>query len=79
MPNLSMAFHHNAMQMLVSRFGLTAIYLLVIQYFTGVGGKISAKLVKHESNMSIEYRANSLVYKVVTRDCFLFFVAFFSL
>lgn len=72
MPNLSMTFHHNATQMLVSRYGLTAVYLFVIQYFTGIGGKVSAKLVKYESNMSTEYRADSVVYKVVTRACFLF-------
>lgn len=46
------------------KFGLTAIYLLAIQYFTKIGGKISVKLIKHESNESTEYRADSLVYKV---------------
>ncbi|RAL43896.1 hypothetical protein DM860_014397 [Cuscuta australis] len=48
----------------ILKFALTAIYLLVIQYFNGVGGKISAKLVKYEGNKNIEYRADSLVYKV---------------
>nr|GMC74834.1 anoctamin-like protein At1g73020 [Ipomoea batatas] len=46
------------------KYGLTAVYLFVIQYFTGIGGKVSAKLVKYESNMSTEYRADSVVYKV---------------
>ncbi|KAM7476033.1 hypothetical protein LguiB_023276 [Lonicera macranthoides] len=46
------------------KFGLTAAYLFVIQYFTRVGGKISVSLIKYEKNKNIEYRARSLVYKV---------------
>ncbi|KZV31827.1 anoctamin-like protein-like [Dorcoceras hygrometricum] len=46
------------------KFCLTAGYLFSIQYFTRLGGKISVKLVKHENNENVEYRANSLVYKV---------------
>lgn len=46
------------------RFGLTAIYLLTIQYFTRMGGKISMKLIKYENYENAEHRANSLVYKV---------------
>ncbi|XP_073052798.1 anoctamin-like protein At1g73020 [Primulina eburnea] len=46
------------------KFCLTAGYLFAIQYFTRLGGKISVKLVKHENNENVEYRANSLVYKV---------------
>ncbi|CAH9066613.1 unnamed protein product [Cuscuta epithymum] len=48
----------------ILKFALTAVYLLVIQYFNGVGGKISAKLVKYEGNKNMEYKADSLVYKV---------------
>ncbi|PIN11767.1 hypothetical protein CDL12_15633 [Handroanthus impetiginosus] len=46
------------------KFFLTAVYLLAIQYFTRMGGKISVKLIKYENNENVEYRANSLVYKV---------------
>ncbi|XP_022853713.1 anoctamin-like protein At1g73020 [Olea europaea var. sylvestris] len=46
------------------KFCLTAVYLLAIQYFTRMGGKISVKLVKCENNENEEYRARSLVYKV---------------
>ena len=46
------------------RFGLTAVYLLAIQYFTKIGGKISIRLIKYENNENTEYRADSLVYKV---------------
>uniref|UniRef100_A0A7N1A5W1 Anoctamin transmembrane domain-containing protein n=1 Tax=Kalanchoe fedtschenkoi TaxID=63787 RepID=A0A7N1A5W1_KALFE len=48
----------------ITRFGLSAVYLLAIQYFTRIGGKISVGLIKHESNENREYQANSLVYKV---------------
>ncbi|GAV80270.1 Anoctamin domain-containing protein [Cephalotus follicularis] len=48
----------------VMKFGLTAIYLFVIQYFTKIGGKVSVKLIKNENNDNTEYRADSLVYKV---------------
>lgn len=48
----------------VIKFGLTAVYLLAIQYFTRFGGKVSVKLIKYENNESTEYRADSLVYKV---------------
>ncbi|XP_011072472.1 anoctamin-like protein At1g73020 [Sesamum indicum] len=46
------------------KFCLTAVYLLAIQYFTRLGGKIAMKLIKYENNENVEYRANSLVYKV---------------
>lgn len=46
------------------KFGLTVVYLLVIQYFTKIGGKISIRLIKHENNENTEYQADSLVYKV---------------
>ncbi|XP_022715088.1 anoctamin-like protein At1g73020 [Durio zibethinus] len=48
----------------IVKFGLTAVYLLVIQYFTKIGGKISIRLIKYENNDNTEYRADSLVYKV---------------
>ncbi|KAL0700643.1 hypothetical protein Bca4012_056765 [Brassica carinata] len=41
-----------------------AIYLLIIQYHTRLGGKVSVKLINREVNESVEYRANSLIYKV---------------
>lgn len=49
------------------RFGLTAVYLFAIQHFTRVGGKISVMLIKYENNETAEKRADSLVYKVLTR------------
>lgn len=48
----------------VIKFGLTAIYLFLIQHFTRIGGKVSVQLINHEKNVSREYRADSLVYKV---------------
>ncbi|OMO70883.1 Anoctamin/TMEM 16 [Corchorus capsularis] len=48
----------------IVKFGLTAVYLFAIQYFTQIGGKISIRLIKHENNEYTEYRADSLVYKV---------------
>ncbi|XP_044494970.1 anoctamin-like protein At1g73020 isoform X2 [Mangifera indica] len=46
------------------KFGLTGIYLFVIQYFTRLGGKLSVKLIRYENNENTEHRADSLVYKV---------------
>ncbi|KAM7254536.1 hypothetical protein ACFE04_003916 [Oxalis oulophora] len=46
------------------KFGLTAIYLFTIQYFTQIGGKLSVKLINSENNDNSEYKADSLVYKV---------------
>ncbi|KAI3671621.1 hypothetical protein L1987_87361 [Smallanthus sonchifolius] len=48
----------------IIKFGLTAVYLYAIQYFTQIGGKASVKLTKDEKNENSEYKANSLVYKV---------------
>lgn len=48
----------------IIKFGLTAVYLLVIQYFTKIGGKISADLIKNENIESTEYQADSLIYKL---------------
>ncbi|XP_027124586.1 anoctamin-like protein At1g73020 [Coffea eugenioides] len=46
------------------KFGLTVVYLLAIQYFTRIGGKMAVDLVNREISNNIEYRADSLVYKV---------------
>ncbi|KAG6425872.1 hypothetical protein SASPL_110078 [Salvia splendens] len=46
------------------KFGLTAVYLFVIQYFTRMGGKIAVKLIKCEKIDTPENKTNSLVYKV---------------
>ncbi|CAI9114269.1 OLC1v1014951C3 [Oldenlandia corymbosa var. corymbosa] len=46
------------------KFGLTVVYLLSIQYLTRIGGKIAVKLVNREASKNVEYRADSLVYKV---------------
>lgn len=48
----------------IIKFGLTAVYLLIIQYFTRFGGKISAGLIKSENIDNEEYRADSLIYKL---------------
>ncbi|KAK1285278.1 hypothetical protein QJS10_CPB20g00496 [Acorus calamus] len=48
----------------VLKFGLTALYLLAIQYYTKTGGKVSVMLIESESNSGMESRADSLVYKV---------------
>ncbi|KAI4355543.1 hypothetical protein L6164_004304 [Bauhinia variegata] len=48
----------------IIKFGLTAIYLVAIQYITQIGGKVSVKLIKSENNENTEKRADSLVYKV---------------
>lgn len=55
------------------RFGLTTIYLFAIQYVTHIGGKISVGLIKHENNENKEKRADSLVYKVFSRNWYLGF------
>ncbi|KAJ4870939.1 Anoctamin-like protein [Raphanus sativus] len=47
-----------------AKFVLLAIYLLIIQYLTRLGAKVSVKLINREVNESVEYRANSLIYKV---------------
>ncbi|KAH9611421.1 hypothetical protein KSS87_016012 [Heliosperma pusillum] len=48
----------------IIKFGLTAVYLVILQYFTRIGGKISADLIKNENIENKEYRADSLVYKL---------------
>ena len=54
-------------EFLAFRFGLTAVYLVLIQYFTKIGGKISMKLIQRENNENTENEADSLVYKVMSR------------
>lgn len=46
---------------------LTAAYLLAIQYYTKIGGKVSVILIKYENNQGQESSADSLVYKVEER------------
>ncbi|XP_054784320.1 anoctamin-like protein At1g73020 isoform X3 [Prosopis cineraria] len=48
----------------VIKFGLTALYLLAIQYITQFCGKVSVMLIKYENNENTEKGADSLVYKV---------------
>ncbi|KAL8153399.1 hypothetical protein V2J09_011159 [Rumex salicifolius] len=48
----------------ILKFSLTAGYLVIIQYFTTIGGRISVSLIQDENNENREYRADSLVYKV---------------
>ncbi|MQM18161.1 hypothetical protein Taro_051148, partial [Colocasia esculenta] len=48
----------------VIKYALTAIYLLAIQYYTKIGGKVSVVLIKFEQNKGEESSADSLVYKV---------------
>lgn len=46
------------------RYLLTAVYLFAINYYTRIGGKVSAILIKCENNQGEESSAASLVYKV---------------
>lgn len=48
----------------ILKFLLTAVYLLAIQCFTQIGGKMSVTLIKYENNQGEESSAASLVYKV---------------
>jgi len=48
------------------RYLLTAIYLVAIQYYTRIGGKVSVNLIKYENNQGEESSSASLVYKVNT-------------
>ncbi|GFP86100.1 anoctamin-like protein at1g73020 [Phtheirospermum japonicum] len=50
------------------KFCLTAVYLLAIQYFTRMGGKISVKLIKYENDENVECRANSLVIENILEN-----------
>ncbi|CAM0882322.1 unnamed protein product [Alopecurus aequalis] len=46
------------------RYVLTAVYLVAIQYYTRIGGKVSVILIKYENNQGEESSADSLIYKV---------------
>ncbi|PNT72679.1 hypothetical protein BRADI_2g47780v3 [Brachypodium distachyon] len=46
------------------RYVLTALYLVAIQYYTRIGGKVSVILIKYENNQGEESSADSLIYKV---------------
>ncbi|KAJ6794614.1 anoctamin-like protein isoform X1 [Iris pallida] len=48
----------------VLKYALTAVYLLAIQYYTKIGGKVSVILIRFENNQGEESSADSLVYKV---------------
>lgn len=48
----------------VLNFLLTGLYLLAIQYFTKIGGKIAVRLTKSERYPSKEAESHSLIYKV---------------
>eukprot|EP00250_Pteridium_aquilinum_P007824 c17468_g1_i1 orf=165-2180(+) len=48
----------------ILNFLVTGIYLLVIQYFTTLGGKFAARLTKSEQYANKEAEADSLIYKV---------------
>lgn len=48
------------------RYLLTAVYLVAIQYYTRIGGKVSVNLIKYENNQGEESSSASLVYKVNT-------------
>ncbi|XP_006644585.1 anoctamin-like protein Os01g0706700 [Oryza brachyantha] len=48
----------------VLRYVLTAMYLVAIQYYTRIGGKVSVILIKYENNQGEQSSADSLVYKV---------------
>lgn len=45
-------------------FLVTGIYLMMIQYFTTIGGKFAVRLTKSERYPNKEAEANSLIYKV---------------
>ncbi|KAM0911250.1 hypothetical protein ACQ4PT_013626 [Festuca glaucescens] len=46
------------------RYVLTAAYLVAIQYYTRIGGKVSVILIKYENNQGEQSSADSLIYKV---------------
>lgn len=48
----------------ILNFLFTGIYLLLIQYFTKLGGKFAVRLTKSQRYASKEAKADSLIYKV---------------
>ncbi|XP_042385675.1 anoctamin-like protein Os01g0706700 [Zingiber officinale] len=61
---LAYAYFYEVTESDVMRYALTAAYLLAIQFYTRVGGKVSVILIKYEKNQGEESSAASLVYKV---------------
>jgi hypothetical protein len=58
---------------------LTAVYLVAIQYYTRIGGKVSVNLIKYENNQGEESSSASLVYKVNTVKWWCFVLYFWLL
>ncbi|ONM38868.1 Anoctamin-like protein [Zea mays] len=54
------------------KYLLTAVYLVAIQYYTRIGGKVSVNLIKYENNQGEESSSASLVYKVNTMKSLVF-------
>ncbi|CAI0462202.1 unnamed protein product [Linum tenue] len=48
----------------ITKFALTACYIILIQYFTKLGARVSVRLIKYENNENSQFQADSLVYKV---------------
>ncbi|KAF3328321.1 anoctamin-like protein [Carex littledalei] len=61
---LAYAHLYNITQIEVLRYLLTAAYLIAIQYYTRIGGKVAVSLIKCENNQGEDSSAASLVYKV---------------
>ncbi|XP_020265246.1 anoctamin-like protein Os01g0706700 isoform X1 [Asparagus officinalis] len=61
---LAYAHLHEIIESDFLKYILTAVYLLAIQYYTKIGGKVSVILIKYEKNQGEESSADSLVYKV---------------
>ncbi|KAJ4787385.1 Anoctamin-like protein [Rhynchospora pubera] len=61
---LTYAHLYNITQIEVLRYLLTAAYLIAIQYYTRIGGKVAVALIKYENNQGEDSSAASLVYKV---------------
>lgn len=63
---LSLSWHYFILIDASYRYLLTAVYLVAIQYYTRIGGKVSVILIKYENNQGEESSSASLVYKVTT-------------
>ncbi|XP_050235151.1 anoctamin-like protein At1g73020 isoform X2 [Mercurialis annua] len=61
---LAYAHLYEVMDSDMMKFVLTTVYLVLIQYITKFGGKISMKLIECENDENTENQADSLVYKV---------------
>ncbi|GJM93398.1 hypothetical protein PR202_ga09951 [Eleusine coracana subsp. coracana] len=60
---LAYAYLYEITETEVMRYLLTAVYLVAIQYYTRIGGKVSVNLIKYENNQGEESSSASLVYK----------------